>query len=140
MIEREAAEIDFEVSEFFFAHSQALRMDARPPGVGTLAAQLRGLEQVRSIMSSGSLFLIADLPFAAFFIAFIMWIGGPVAFVPLLSLPIALLLALLLARLIRRGTDRAQVSGNRKNGLLVESLDAAETIKAARGDWALLGR
>ncbi|MGY6637654.1 MAG: ATP-binding cassette domain-containing protein [Erythrobacter sp.] len=140
MIEREAAEIDFEVSEFFFARSQALRMDARPPGVGTLAAQLRGLEQVRSIMSSGSLFLIADLPFAAFFIAFIMWIGGPVAFVPLLSLPIALLLALLLARLIRRGTDRAQVSGNRKNGLLVESLDAAETIKAARGDWALLGR
>lgn len=140
MIEREAADIDFEISEYFFARSQALRMDTRPPGVGTLAAQLRGLEQIRSVMSSASLFVLADLPFALLFIFFIMWIGGPVAFVPLISLPIALLLALLLARLIRKGTDRAQVSGNRKNGLLVESLDAAETIKAARGGWFMLAR
>jgi len=140
MIEREAADIDFEVSEYFFARSQALRMDTRPPGVGTLAAQLRGLEQVRSTMSSGSLFLIADLPFALFFIGFIYWVGGPVAFVPIISLPIALLFAMILARLIRNGTDRAQVSGNRKNGLLVESLDAVETIKASRGGWFMLAR
>lgn len=140
MIEREAADIDFEVSEYFFARSQALRMDVRPPGVGTLAAQLRGLEQVRSTMSSGSLFLIADLPFALFFIGFIFWVGGPVAYVPMASLPIALLFAYILARLIRNGTDRAQISGNRKNGLLVESLDAVETIKAARGGWFMLAK
>lgn len=140
MIEREAADIDFEVSEYFFSRAQAIRMDARPPGVGTLAAQLRGLEQVRSVMSSGSLFLLADLPFAIFFLFFIYWIGGPVAFVPLVSLPIALILALFLAKMIRKGTDRAQVSGNRKNGMLVESLDAAETLKGARGNWFMLGR
>jgi ATP-binding cassette subfamily C protein LapB len=115
-------------------------MDARPPSVGTFAAQLRGMEQVRSIMSSGSLFLVADLPFALLFIVFIFYIGGPVAYVPLVSLPVALLLALILARMIRKGTDRAQVSGNRKNGLLVESLDSAETVKAARGGWFMLGR
>lgn len=140
MIEREAAEIDFEVSEHFFARAQASRLDTRPPGVGTFAAQLRGMEQVRSVMSSASLFVLADLPFALFFILFIFWIGGPVAFVPLISLPIALFLAYILARMIRKGTDRAQVSGNRKNGLLVESLDAAETIKASRGNWHMLGQ
>lgn len=140
MIEREAAEIDFEVSEFFFSRSQAIRMDGRPAGVGTLAAQLRGLDQVRAVMSSGSLFLIADLPFALFFIVVILWIGGPVAYVPVISLPIALGLAFLLARLIKKGTEQAQVSGNRKNGLLVESLDAVETVKASRGEWYLLGR
>lgn len=140
MIEREAAAIDAEVSEFFFARAQAVRLDARPPGVGSMAAQLRGLEQVRSILSSGSIFLVADLPFALFFITVIAALGGVVALVPLISFPIALGLGFLFARLIRNDTDKAQVSGNRKNGLLVEAFDAAETIKANRGNWHMLGR
>jgi ATP-binding cassette subfamily C protein LapB len=140
MIEREAAEIDAEVSEYFFARAQAVRLDARPPGIGTMAAQLRGLEQVRGVMSSGSLFLLSDLPFALFFIVVIGMIGGVVAIIPIISLPISLAMAFGLARMIRQGTDRAQVSSNRKNGLLVESLDAAESIKAGRGSWFMLAR
>jgi ATP-binding cassette, subfamily C, bacterial LapB len=140
MIERESARIDHDVSEYFFARAQAVRLEARTGGVGTMAAQLRGLEQVRALMSSGSLFLLADLPFALFFVVIIYMLGGALAFVPLISLPIALGIAWGLARLIRKDTDRAQVSGNLKNGLLVESIDAAETIKANRGGWQLLAR
>jgi ATP-binding cassette subfamily C protein LapB len=140
MVEREAARIDHDVSEYFFARAQAVRLDARTGGVGTMAAQLRGLEQVRALMSSGSLFLLADLPFALFFVLIIYMLGGPLALVPLLSLPIALGIAWGLARLIRNDTQRAQISGNLKNGLLVESIDAAETIKANRGGWQLLAR
>ena len=140
LIEREAQDIDAEVSEFFFARAQAIRLDARPPGIGTMASQLRGQEQVRQLMSSGSLFMLADLPFAIFFIIVIAMIGGQLALVPILSLPVALIMALILSRIIRRGTDRAQVSGNRKNGMLVESLDASETVKANRGGWFMMGR
>ncbi|QZH75021.1 MAG: ATP-binding cassette domain-containing protein [Erythrobacter sp.] len=140
LIEREAQDIDAEVSEFFFARAQAIRLDARPPGVGTLAAQLRGQEQVRQVLSSGSLFMLADLPFAIFFIVVISWIGGPLALIPIISLPVALIMAMILSRIIRKGTDRAQVSGNRKNGMLVESLDATETVKANRGGWFMMGR
>lgn len=140
MIEREAAEIDAEVSEYFFARAQAVRLDARPPGIGTMAAQLRGMEQVRGVMSSASLFVLADLPFALFFIVVIALLGGITAVVLVVSLPIALLFAFGLAKMIRNGTNRAQVSGNRKNGMLVESLDATESIKAARGGWFMLGR
>ncbi|MGB3737988.1 MAG: ATP-binding cassette domain-containing protein [Pontixanthobacter sp.] len=140
LIEKEAQDIDVEVSEFFFARAQAIRLDARPPGIGTMAAQLRGQEQVRQVLSSGSLFMLADLPFAIFFIVVIAAIGGQLALVPIVSLPIALIFAFILSRIIRRGTDRAQVSGNRKNGMLVESLDAAETVKANRGGWFMMGR
>ncbi|VVT11450.1 ATP-binding cassette domain-containing protein [Erythrobacter sp. EC-HK427] len=140
LIEREAQDIDAEVSEFFFARAQAIRLDARPPGIGTMASQLRGQEQVRQVMSSGSLFMLADLPFAIFFIVVIATIGGQLALVPIVSLPIAMLLAFILSRIIRNGTDRAQVSGNRKNGMQVESLDATETIKANRGGWFMMGR
>src|SRR5690606_16978285 len=101
---------------------------------------LRGLEQIRALMSSGSLFLMADLPFALFFILVIAGLGGPIVMVPLISFPIALLLAWLFAWRIRSDTNKAQVSGNRKNGLLVESIDAAETVKANRGGWFMLGR
>ena len=140
LVERESAEIDAEVSEYFFARSQAVRLDARPPGIGTMAAQLRGLEQVRAIMSSASLFVAADLPFALLFILVVFWLGGVVALVPVISLPIALIIAFVIARALRTGTEKAQVSGNRKNGMLVESLDAAESIKATRGGWFMLAR
>jgi ATP-binding cassette subfamily C protein LapB len=140
MIEREAAKVDTEVSEFFFARAQAIRLDARPPSIGTMAAQIRGWEQIRGLLSSASIFLLADLPFALFFILVISMIGGPVAFVPLISFPLAIILALFFARVIKKDTARAQVSGNRKNGLLVEALDAAETIKANRGSWHMLAR
>lgn len=140
LIEAEAQNIDREVSEFFFARAQAIRLDARPQGVGTMAAQIQGQEQIRQVMSASSLFVFADLPFAIFFIIVIAAIGGSIALVPVISLPIAVLFALGLARIIRRGADRAQVTGNQKNGLLVEMLDASETVKANRGGWQMLSR
>ena len=140
LIELEAQSIDREVSEYFFARAQAIRLDARPQAVGTMASQIQGQEQIRQVLSSSSVFVLADLPFALLFILVIAFIGGPVAIIPIISLPIAVLLALLLARIIRKGAERSQVSSNQKNGLLVEMLDASETVKANRGGWAILGR
>jgi ATP-binding cassette subfamily C protein LapB len=140
LMEREAADIDMEVSEYFFARAQGVKLEARTGGIGTMAAQLRGIDQVRSLYSSATLFLLADFPFALFFLAIIWWLGGIVVLVPLLAFPLSLGLAALLARLIREATARAQVSSNRKNGLLVESFDSAETVKANRGGWYMLSR
>lgn len=138
MIDREAGAIDGEVSEYFYARMQAVRLDARPRSIGTMAAQLRGTDQVRSMLSSASLFVLADLPFALLFMGVMAWLGGVVAIVPLVAFPVALILAGLMARFIRADTAAAQVTGNRKNGQLVEALDAAETIKANLGGWHML--
>jgi len=138
MIDREAGAIDSEVSEYFYARMQAVRLDARPRSIGTMAAQLRGTDQVRTLLSSASLFVLADLPFALFFMAVMAWLGGIIAIVPLVAFPLALLLAGLMARFIKNDTAAAQVTGNRKNGQLVEALDSAETIKANLGGWHML--
>lgn len=140
LLEEESIHIDTEVSEFFFARATDVRLDARPPSIGTMAAQLKGLEQVRAMMSSSTLFLLADLPFALFFIYIVSQIGGIIAVVMLISFPISMALAFMFARMIRDDTARAQVSGNKKNGLLVEALDAAETIKSNRGHWFMMSR
>ena len=52
--------------------------------------------------------------------------------------PTALIAALIFARIIKAATNRAQTSGNRKNGILVEALDASETIRANQGSWHML--
>ncbi|RZI57758.1 MAG: ATP-binding cassette domain-containing protein, partial [Zymomonas sp.] len=140
MLEDEAVKIDTEVSEFFFSRTAEVRLDARPPAIGTTAAQLRGLEQIRVMLSSAALFALADLPFAILFILVIAKLGGIIAVVMAISFPIAIGVAVIFAKLIREDTAKAQISGNRKNGLLVESLDAAETVKANRGQWYLLSR
>jgi ATP-binding cassette subfamily C protein LapB len=138
MIDREATVIDSEVSEYFYSRMQAVRLDARPRSIGTMAAQLRGTDQVRSMLSSASLFVLADLPFALLFMVVMAWLGGIVAIVPLVAFPLALVLAGLMARFIRTDTEASQISGNLKNGLLVEALDAAETIKSNLGGWHML--
>lgn len=140
LLEEEAAKIDSEVSEFFFARANDVRLDARPPSIGTMAAQLRGMEQIRSTMSSATIFALTDLPFALFFIFIVFQLGGIIAMVMVVSFPLSLFLAVVLGRLIREDTKKVQISGNKKNGMLVEALDAAETIKANRGGWLLLAR
>ena len=92
MIDREATVIDSEVSEYFYSRMQAVRLDSRPRSIGTMAAQLRGTDQVRSMLSSASLFVLADLPFALLFMAVMAWLGGIVAIVPLVAFPLALVL------------------------------------------------
>lgn len=138
IVDRETDDIDAEINEYFFERMQAVRMDSRPPGVGTMAGQLGGLVQVRAAMTSTSMFTLADLPFALVFMFFMMSIGGGLAFVPLIFLPISLILAVVLARGIRQATSDAQLNGNHKHGLLVEAIDAAETLKASGGDWFML--
>jgi ATP-binding cassette subfamily C protein LapB len=141
MLERESAAIDAEVSEFFFSRAVAVRLDARQGGgVGTMAGQLRSYDQIRVLLSSATVFAIADLPFALFFIWVIYLLSGPVALVPLVSFIISIGLGFAFAWMIRRQADNVQIGTNRKNGLLVEALDAAETIKANRGGWQMLAR
>jgi len=139
-LERASADTDKEISEFFFARALAVRLGSGNGDVGTMAGQLRGYDQVRSLLSSASVFAIADLPFALLFLWVIFMLAGEVALVTLLSLAISIALAFVFARLIRRQADGVQVGTTRKNGLIVEALDAAETIKSNRAGWSMVSR
>lgn len=140
MLERESAFIDSQLSSYFFGRSQSVRLDARQGGVGSMAGQLRGYDQVRSLMSSASIYTVADLPFALLFVWVIYLLAGPIAVVPAAAFVLSLATSTLFAFLIRKQSEAVQVGAHRKNGLMVESLDAAETIKSSRGGWQILGR
>ena len=140
IVDYAGVEIDKDLSQWFIERLQHVRMDARPNTVGTLAAQIKGFETVRAMLTSTSLYVLADVPFALFFLFVIALIGGPAVIVPIIVLPLALFAGLAFQRGIRRQAARMTVSSYRKNGLLVESVEGGESLKAAHGEWQLSAR
>ncbi|MBT9550679.1 MAG: type I secretion system permease/ATPase [Hydrogenophaga sp.] len=140
LVERGCKAIDEELSSVFFSQALSIRMDQRPRTVGTFAAQIRHFEMVRNFMTSTTLFVFADAPFAVLFIAVIWFLAGPVAVVPLAFVPISILAGFAFRRSLARLTEAHMEESNRKNGLLIEAIDGIESVKACSAEWKMLNR
>lgn len=140
MVDRASKVIDIELSTVFFGKALDIRADSRPRTVGTFAAQIRHFESVRNFMTSTTLFVLADAPFALFFIFVIYMIAGPVALVPLFMIPLGLLVGFAMKGPVERYTAEHMAESNKKNGLLIESIDGFESVKAASAEWKIRDR
>lgn len=140
LVDKASKAIDLELSGVFFSKALGIRSDCRPQTVGTFASQIRHFESVRNFMTSSTLFVLADAPFALLFIVVIYFIAGPVAFVPLMMIPVGLIIGLAMKGPIERYTAESMEESNKKNGLLIEALDGVESVKAASAEWKLENR
>ena len=140
LVDKASKAIDLELSGVFFSKALAIRSDCRPKTVGTFASQIRHFESVRNFMTSSTIFVLADAPFALLFIVVIYFIAGPVAFVPLMMIPISLIIGLAMKGPIERYTAESMEESNKKNGLLIEAIDGVESVKAASAEWKLEDR
>ncbi|AHE50701.1 ABC transporter ATP-binding/permease [Aeromonas hydrophila 4AK4] len=127
--------VDKRVSQQVFEHVLHLRLDQQPRSLGTLAAQVGGLDAVRQFFSAGVVFALVDLPFAALFLAFIAIIGGAVGWVYTLLLPVALLLGYVSQWRLRALLAQQMLRSNERQGLLVDTIRGAETIRANNAGW-----
>ena len=132
--------VDRRLARTVYLRFLSIRLDQMPPSVGTLASQLRGYESVRGFLLTLVSQLAVDAPFAIVFVAVIFAIAGPLAYIPMVFFIVALALSAWHAGRIRQLALRSQQSANRKTGLLVESVEAAEIIKSGQGGWRQLGR
>lgn len=134
LLEASALRLDEALSLYFFEKLMALKLDRRPPRIGTLVAQIRDYESVKNFFTSSTLFALADLPFVLMFIAVIAMIGGPVALVLLVFVPVGILIGLAsyrpMAKLQKEQTDESA----RRTGLLFETVSGAEVIKSQGGE------
>jgi ATP-binding cassette subfamily C protein LapB len=133
--------LDQYLSREVFQRLLKVRIDQMPGSVGSMAAQLRGYEQVRSFFTASTLFGLVDLPMTIIFISLVAFIGSPfVALVPV----IAALIAIVMGLSARRRIDAIAAEGAKasyyKTGLLVEAVEGVETIKAGAGNWKFLSR
>ncbi|MBV5330806.1 MAG: ATP-binding cassette domain-containing protein [Chlorobium sp.] len=130
-----ARQVDVRVSQRLFEHLLRLRLDVRPRSLGSLAAQMNGLEMVRNFFSSTIVFALTDMPFALMFIAIIAILGGLISVVYIVLLVVAVILGWFAQRWLR---DLARLEINRsheRHGLLVDTIQGAETIQASGGGW-----
>lgn len=127
--------VDKRVSQQVFEHLLQLQLDQQPRSLGTLAAQVGGLDTVRQFFTSGIVFALVDLPFALMFIGFIAIIGGLVGWVYVALLPVALLLGYVTQRRLRGLMRQQMMRSNERQGLLVDTIRGAESIRAGNAGW-----
>ena len=140
MVDRASKAIDIELSSVFFGKALDIRAESRPSTVGTFASQIRHFESVRNFMTSTTLFILADAPFALFFIFVIYLLAGPVALVPLCMLPLGFLIGFSMKGPIEQYAAETMEESNKKNGLLIEAIDGIEAVKAVSAEWKIKDR
>lgn len=121
--------IDVTVSATVFEKVLSIEMKSRPASVGSLSSQLQEFESVRDFLTSATITTLIDLPFAAVFIAAMFWVGGPLAWVPLLTVPLVLGLSLALQGPLSRAVRASSACAAQRQAALVETLVGLETIK-----------
>lgn len=133
--------VDNTLSREIFQRLLSVRIDQLPGSVGSLAGQLRGYEQVRAFVTTRTMFGLVDMPMGLIFLVIIAAIGSPlIAIVPFVATAVAIAMGLLARRRINQLAQEGAQSSNRRIGLLVETVDGAETIKAGAGGWKFLSR
>ena len=135
---------DLKLAGAVLARVLGLQLAARPASAGAFASDLRELETLRDFFASASITALVDLPFLALFIAAVWLLGGWVALVPAVAVPLVLGAGLLVQVPIGRTARASQRDAARRHGLLVEAIHGLETIKClgaegrTQGAWERL--
>ncbi len=123
--------LDVVLAAKIYEHALAVKMDQRPASVGVLANQVRDFDSVREFFTSGSVVSATDMIFAILFVFVLFVIAGPLAWIPLMILPIMILVGLVIQRPLDRSMKRLQSESAARHGVLVESLTSIETVRAS---------
>lgn len=122
--------VDVALAANIFEHVMAVKMAQRPMSVGVIANQLRDFDSVREFFTSGAVVSATDLLFAILFIVVLFIIAGPIAWIPLVMLPIMIAVGFLLQRPLDKAMKSLQAESAARHGVLVESLGGLETVRA----------
>ena len=128
---------DIRLASRIFEHVMGIKMAARPASAGAFANHLREFESLRDFFTSATVTTLVDLPFVLFFVAIIWFLGGPVAMVPLIAVPVVIAIGLLMQIPLNRIVRRTFKEAAAKHGVLIEAINGLETIKSVGGEGRL---
>jgi len=132
--------LDATVGVSIFDNLISMRLEAKRGATGAVAGLIKEFENLRDFFSSATLVAIVDLPFIFLFIATIALIGGPIAFVPLIGVMMAILAGVAIQPLIMQRTKEAMAEGHQKHAVLIETLSGLETVKSVDASSLMRGR
>lgn len=132
LLELAGKKSDIIMSSIIFEKVLDLKMSEHPPSVGSFASNLKDFESVRSFFTTATMTAVIDLPFAIIFLAVIYYIGGHLVFVPIVTMVLILLYALIIRKPLQESIESSHEAGAKKNAVLIETLQNIETVKAMR--------
>lgn len=140
LIDSAGKKADLILGTTLFRQMMSVRLENKPQSAGSFANQLREFESVRDFMTSATLATLSDIPFCILFLMIIYLIGGPLAFVPLMAIPVILIFSILIQRPLSNYMGENMRESSLKHGLLIESIEGIEALKAARGEGVMQKR
>jgi ATP-binding cassette, subfamily C, bacterial LapB len=124
------AQADMIIADSLFEQVLDMRLGARKGSIGSISSIIREFESLREFLTSSSLTILIDIPFALLFLVVVGLVGGPLVFVPLLVAPFVILASVVIQPALKRLTSEVQADNQTKNATLVEALAGIETVKA----------
>lgn len=111
-----------------------MRLSTRPKSSGAFASMLRDFESVKEFFTSATLAAFVDLPFVLIFVGVIYFVSPELGLIVVGVTITAAFVAYILQRPLRFLTQKLVESAEARHGVLVETIQGLETIKAIRAD------
>ncbi|NQV99211.1 MAG: ATP-binding cassette domain-containing protein [Rhodospirillales bacterium] len=108
--------------------------------IGSQIARIKDFETIRDFFTGPMALTLFELPFVFIFIIVIAYLGGPVAFVPIIMMALYGILALIMTPLIRAAVGKAARAGARRQELVVETLGGMRAVKYCGAEAVWLER
>ena len=137
LLEVAARRIDIALSAKVFAQCLRMRAADRPASGGVLANTVRDFEAVREFFATGTLTVLGDLPFMFLYLAVIALVGGWLAMVPLLCIPLLLGIAWVARGPLARKVSESMQESSQRTAHLFETMNGLDTVKALAAEaWS----
>lgn len=118
----------------------SMRLDQKPESTGAMASNLREFEGLRDFFTSSTVVLLIDFPFIFLFLGVIGMLAGWLAFIPLITVPIVILVGWFLQIPLKRIIEKTHAESNQKHAMLIETINGLETIKTSGAQSRIQGR
>lgn len=129
-LEIAAKKSDIIMSSIIFEKVMDLKMAHIPKSVGSFANNIKDFDAIRGFFTSSTVTVLIDFPFMLLFFAVIFYVGGLLVLVPLVTIALVLIYALFIKDPLRESIEQTHEAAAKKNGILIQSLNNIETIKA----------
>ncbi len=133
-------QVDQRLASKIFAQMQNIDFSAKTKSSGEYAGVIHEYEKLREFFSSTALIALLDFCFVGLFIGILFFLVGPIAWIPLIAVPIVCLLNLAAQFPLERTVQASSREANKRQNILMETLGGHETIRALNAEAHMQAR
>lgn len=131
-IEQAGKRADIRMSTAIFNQLLNIKLNAKPASTGVFVSRLQSFESVREFFTTATITAFVDLPFVVLFITIIFYIGGPLGYVSLVTMLVAIIFSWIMQKPLKKTILNAAKEDQIKQTVLTEAVTGLEIIKSVK--------